>query len=102
MFHIHCYVPKSHLHQVKDALFEAGAGRLGHYSQCCWETKGTGQFCPNDSAQSFTVKADTVTTIEEYKIELVCQTDKIDAARKALIESHPYETPAYGILPIST
>ena len=36
------YVPESHLESVKNAMFEAGAGKLGNYQQCCWQTKGQG------------------------------------------------------------
>ena len=101
MFQIHCYVPESHLQQVKQALFDAGAGQLGHYNQCCWETKGKGQFCPDQAAEPFIGNHGETTTVTEYKIELVCHADHIDAARKALLLAHPYETPAYGIQPIS-
>ncbi len=102
MFHIHCYVPESHLDKVKQALFNAGAGRLGHYNQCCWQTKGTGQFCPDQQAQQHLGATNIVNTITEYKIELACHADDIEAAREALLLAHPYETPAYSIHPIST
>ena len=50
MYRINFYVPETHLEIVKDALFQAGAGKIGHYDHCCWQTKGTGQFRPLDSS----------------------------------------------------
>ena len=46
MLKIECYVPESHLEQVKQALFSAGAGQLGDYRACCWSVSGQGQFEP--------------------------------------------------------
>lgn len=44
MYKLSFFVPASHLETVKSALFEAGAGRIGDYDSCCWQTEGTGQF----------------------------------------------------------
>ncbi len=46
LFKIEFYVPESHLSAVKLAMFEAGAGKLGDYDQCAWQTKGRGQYRP--------------------------------------------------------
>ncbi len=46
MYKICFYVPESHLEKVKEALFATGAGRIGDYDHCCWQTRGTGQFRP--------------------------------------------------------
>ena len=40
------YVPESHLDEVKAAIFAAGAGRVGHYDSCCWQTLGQGPVPP--------------------------------------------------------
>ncbi|RZA08253.1 MAG: NGG1p interacting factor NIF3, partial [Proteobacteria bacterium] len=44
------YVPESHRDEVKKAMFAAGAGKLGNYDQCCWQTLGEGQFRPTEGA----------------------------------------------------
>ena len=102
MYFIYCYVPESHLERVKQALFDAGAGQVGNYKQCCWQIQGTGQFYSDQQAQPFIGKARELTTMTEYKIEVACHADYIDAAKDALLRTHPYETPAYSIHPIST
>ena len=46
MYKICVYVPEKHVETVKRALFDAGAGRIGNYDSCCWQTDGIGQFRP--------------------------------------------------------
>ncbi|VAW69960.1 Bsu YqfO NIF3/CutA domain, partial [hydrothermal vent metagenome] len=46
MYKICVYVPEKSVETVKQALFDAGAGRIGNYDSCCWQTEGTGQFRP--------------------------------------------------------
>ena len=53
MFKISFYVPETHLELVKNAMFDAGAGRIGNYECCSWETSGTGQFKPRAGSQPF-------------------------------------------------
>ncbi|MFZ2654069.1 MAG: YqfO family protein [Victivallales bacterium] len=92
---IEFYVPKTHLEKVKDAIFAAGAGKIGNYDCCCWETNGKGQFRPCEGSSPFIGKKGKIEKIPEYKVELVCDSKYIKAAIEALKKSHPYETPAY-------
>lgn len=93
-----CYVPKSHLQAVKTALFEAGAGRIGNYDQCCWETLGHGQYRPLEQSNPSIGQILEVTVLEEYKIEMICPKEILDSCIRALKMSHPYEEPAYQII----
>jgi len=95
MYMINFYVPESHLEAVKTALFEAGAGQLGNYDSCAWQTQGEGQYRPRDGSQPFIGQTGKVEHLKEYKVEIVCKDELIKAAIKALKEAHPYETPAY-------
>ncbi len=88
-------MPESHLKKVKDAIFKAGAGVIGNYSCCCWQTKGTGQFRPLEGSHPFLGEKGQIETVLEYKVELVCAIELIDEVVAALKQSHPYETPAY-------
>ena len=92
------YIPESHLEVVKQALFDAGAGRVGNYEHCCWQTKGLGQFKPMKGSQPFIGTRETLETLEEYRIELVCKDEQAAHVKQALLNSHPYETPAYHFL----
>ncbi|EKE00648.1 MAG: hypothetical protein ACD_21C00298G0002 [uncultured bacterium] len=92
------YVPKSHLESTKKAIFSAGAGRMGNYSCCSWETKGIGQFKPEPRSNAYVGKIGKITVVSEYKVETICQLSKISRIIKALKKSHPYEHPAFGVL----
>lgn len=102
MYKIAFYVPESHKEQVKSAMFEQGAGRFDGYDYCSWETQGTGQFRPLDGSQPFIGKANQVECVDEYRVEMICKQDLIKAVITALLESHPYEVPAYEVWPVMT
>ena len=97
MYRINVYIPESHLEQVKQAMFEAGAGRMGHYDSCCWQTKGEGQFRPLDGNNAFIGSTGQVESVQEYKVEMVCTSSLIRQVIKSMIKAHPYEEPAYDI-----
>jgi len=92
------YVPKDHCDKVKTALFHAGAGKLGNYQECAWQTLGQGQFRPNESSQPFIGESGKLESVEEYKVEMICSKDCIDQAISALKQAHPYEEPAYFVI----
>ena len=50
MYKISVYVPENSVEKVKQALFDAGAGRIGNYDSCCWQTAGIGQFRPLENS----------------------------------------------------
>lgn len=89
------YIPEEDLEKVKQAMFDAGAGRIGNYDHCCWQTKGCGQFRPLEGADPAIGKVGAVERVTEYKVEMVCEADKIQGVIKAMKAAHPYETPAY-------
>ncbi|ABM02534.1 structural toxin protein RtxA [Psychromonas ingrahamii 37] len=102
MYQLIFYVPVSHLGSVKSALFKAGAGRIGDYDCCAWQTLGDGQYRPLAASNAFIGTKNQMTKIAEYKVEMVCSAEIIQSALQALINSHPYEMPAYAVLEIKT
>lgn len=97
MYKICYFVPVSHLTETKQALFDAGAGRIGDYDSCAWQVLGAGQFRPLVGSQPFLGEPGQLEQIEEYKVELVCDDGLIEEAIKALKQAHPYEEPAYEV-----
>lgn len=97
MFKLCVYIPASHLESVKQAMFDAGAGRIGDYDSCCWQIVGQGQFRPLAGADPFIGSQGKLETVEEYKVELVCEDKLIAAVVAALKQAHPYEEPAYQV-----
>ena len=102
MYKICFYVPASHLEQVKNALFEKGAGRVGNYDSCCWQIAGQGQFRALSGSQPFLGQHGILETVDEFRVELVCADDLIEEVIASLKKSHPYEEPAYDVVKIES
>lgn len=98
LFRVEFYVPEDHLEQVKLAMFDAGAGRLGNYDACAWQTKGQGQFRPQEGSKPFLGAQDNIESVAEYKVEMVCSEANIKRVVEALKLSHPYEEVAYCVI----
>lgn len=97
MYKICFYVPVTHAEQVKNAMFEKGAGKIGHYSRCAWQVQGEGQFMPLEGSDAFIGEKNRIEKVPEFKVEMVCEEKFIQAAIAALRESHPYEEPALQV-----
>ncbi len=98
MYMLAFYVPETHLEVVKNAVFAVGAGSIGEYQHCAWQTLGKGQFMPLPGSNAFIGTVGALETIAEYKVEIVCTREQVEDAVNALIQAHPYETPAYHVL----
>ncbi len=96
------FVPETHKEQVKQAVFNAGAGRFDGYDCCSWETLGNGQFRPLDGSQPFIGEQDKIEQVSEYRVEVICADEQLKTVITALLLAHPYETPAYECWPIKT
>lgn len=83
-------------------MFEAGAGRVGNYDCCAWQTKGEGQFRPLDGSTPFLGNQGQIETVIEYKLELVCEEPCLKAVIAALKRAHPYEEVAYTAIRTET
>lgn len=97
MYQIVVYIPETHVELVKDALFQAGAGKVGDYDSCAWQTLGQGQFRPLEGSAPFIGQTGEVETVDEYRVELVCEKALLKSAIIAMLAAHPYEEPAYSI-----
>ena len=98
MYKISFYVPDNAVEIVKQALFAAGAGRIGNYDSCCWQVLGSGQFRPLENSSPAIGKTGEVETVSEYRVEMVCEDRIIKEVIEALRQSHPYEEPAYDVV----
>ncbi len=98
MFHVAFYVPLAFAEKVKEAMFVAGAGSIGKYARCSFESKGIGQFEPLEGSHPFIGEEKKLEIVSELKVEMVCEKQYLNAAIAALKASHPYETPAYYVI----
>ena len=91
------FVPRNSLNDVREAVFAAGAGRIGGYERCCWYTDGTGTFLGGDGTNPSVGKAGVEQRVDEYRFETVFPEEAQDDVVAALRAAHPYEEPAFDI-----
>jgi len=102
MYKVCFFVPETHVEAVKEALFAQGAGKIGDYDHCSWQTLGAGQFKPLQGSQPFLGNRGEITRLAEYKVEMVCAEKLIKSVVSALLLAHPYQEPAYEVYKILT
>lgn len=96
---LYTYVPYQDAEKVREALFAAGGGGIGQYSECSFNSNGNGTFRPGAGTNPAIGHAGGPREwVEEVKIELILQKDKEAKVLKALFEAHPYEEVAYEIV----
>jgi dinuclear metal center YbgI/SA1388 family protein len=94
------FVPESDLTRVLDAMFAAGAGRIGQYSECSFRLPGTGTFFGSDAANPTVGQKGRREEVREWRVEAVCPTDKLAEVIAALRGAHSYEEPAFDVYPL--
>jgi hypothetical protein len=100
MYKLTVFIPDDALEAVKIALFNAGAGTMGNYEQCCWQVKGSGQFIPLAGSQPHIGSQDKLERVSEWRVEMVVDEAVIEEVVAALKQAHPYETPAYDVITV--
>ena len=102
MYQLSYYVPEAEHENLKQHLFDAGAGQFNNYDRCCWQTLGEGQFRALEKSNPSIGKLYQQHSIKEYKVEMICQKKYLKAVLDSLLKYHPYEQPAYHIIEIYT
>jgi hypothetical protein len=91
------FVPADALDAVRDAVFEAGAGRIGDYERCSWYTEGTGTFLGGEGTSPALGEKGREERVSELRLETVFPADRHDDVIAALRSAHPYEEPAFDV-----
>ncbi|HAF36909.1 MULTISPECIES: Nif3-like dinuclear metal center hexameric protein [Sphingobacterium] len=95
------FVPRSHVEDVRQALFDAGAGKIGkHYDQCSFNAAGYGSFRPLEGADPTLGEIGVQERVEETRIEVIYLKSIERKLLLALYEAHPYEEVAYDLFDI--
>jgi dinuclear metal center YbgI/SA1388 family protein len=92
-FKIVTFAPKSSVDGVRTAMSQAGAGRIGDYSECAFSSDGTGTFLGGASTDPAVGTRGRLERVDESRLEMVCGAASLAAAIGALRASHPYEEP---------
>ena len=91
------FVPADALDVVRDAVFRAGAGRIGEYDRCSWYTEGTGTFLGGEGTQPAVGERGVEEHVREVRLETVFPAERQEEVLAALRAAHPYEEPAFDV-----
>ena len=94
------FVPRTHVHSVRQAMGDAGAGELGEYSHCAFFLEGTGSFLPGANANPFIGTPGRVEEVAEARLESVVPRSLLSTVLNAIQQAHPYEEVAYDVYPL--
>lgn len=94
------YVPNTHAKAVADAIGSAGGGSIGNYENCHFFTEGKGTFTPLEGAKPFIGEVNQTEVVDEVRIETIIEKPQLKMVLTELIKTHPYELPAYDIIPL--
>ena len=93
-------MPESALETTRDAVFAAGAGRIGAYERCSWYTAGTGTFLGGEGTDPAVGESGLEEHVPELRVEAVLPEESLEDVVAALRAAHPYEEPAYDAYPL--
>ena len=91
------FVPHEALDAVRDALFAAGAGRIGGYDRCSWYAEGTGTFRGGEETTPTVGERGQEERVPEVRLETVFPAELHEHVIEALRRAHPYEEPAFDV-----
>jgi hypothetical protein len=92
--------PLENVDEIRRVLGEAGAGVQGEYSFASFSTRGQGRFLPSGNAKPYIGRSGELETVEEERIEVVCDRAIAHSVIARLRAAHPYEEPAIDIYPL--
>ena len=95
------FVPPENAEAVRAAVFAAGAGQIGDYSQCSWSVTGIGQFLPGDGAAPAIGSIGAVERVVEDRVEVIAPARVRREVLSAMRAAHPYEEPAFDIVALA-
>lgn len=96
------FVPADHAENVRAALAQAGAGQIGAYRACSFESEGTGRWLAGDRTDPLVGDAGEAGSAAELRLEMLCPESRTDAVIAALWNTHPYDEPAYDLFPVTS
>src|SRR5947209_1997466 len=94
------FVPREALERTRDAVFRAGAGRIGEYERCSWYTAGTGTFLGGSGTSPSVGESGREERVAELRVETVVPADRAREVVDALVAAHPYEEVAFDLYPL--
>ena len=94
------FAPREALEVTREAVFAAGAGRIGDYERCSWYTAGTGTFLAGEGADPSIGRVGKEERVSELRVETVVPAERVTDVVAALRAAHPYEEVAFELYPL--
>lgn len=94
------FVPESDLARVQEAVFTAGAGRIGEYGECSFRLLGTGTFHGSEASNPTVGQKGQREEVQEWRLEVICPEERLGEVVMAMRRAHSYEEPAFDIYPL--
>ena len=95
------FVPEEALELTRNAVFAAGAGRIGDYERCSWFTHGQGTFLGGAGTEPAIGESGREEVFAEFRVETVVPQERAREIVEALVAAHPYEEVAYDLYPLA-
>lgn len=99
-FKLSVFVPAAEVSGLREALSAAGAGVIGHYSECSFELAGRGTFLGDETTDPAVGRRQVLETVDEVRLEMVVPSRRVGRVVQALYASHSYEEPAFDLYPL--
>jgi dinuclear metal center YbgI/SA1388 family protein len=99
-YKISVFVPADFADKTASAIFNAGGGIIGDYSECSFRTEGTGTFKGNENTKPARGEKGRLERVNEVKLEVIVDSWKLGSVIKAIYKVHPYEEIAYDVIPL--
>jgi dinuclear metal center YbgI/SA1388 family protein len=96
-----CFCPIDYAENMRNVLFDAGAGKIGNYDSCSFNIIGDGSFRAGENTNPFVGEKGKMHYEKEVKIETIIERNQQRGIIEAMLEAHPYEEVAYDIYPLS-
>jgi hypothetical protein len=102
MYKLVWFVPEEALGVTRDAVFAAGAGRIGDYERCSWYASGVGTFLGGEGTAPAIGEAGREERVDELRVETVLPAERAQDVVDALLAAHPYEEVAFDLYPLAS
>lgn len=91
------FIPADSLEKVRKAVFDAGAGWIGNYSDCGFSAEGIGTFRPGEGTNPYIGRCGEMEAVREFRLETIVPGEKLDKVVESMLKAHPYEEIAYDV-----
>ena len=94
------FIPATHFEALREALRNVDAGHIGNYDSCLSYSESSGCWRPLPGSHPYNGEENKLCTGKEYKVEVICRTEKVDETIRAIKKVHPYEVPVINVIPL--